>query len=116
MPTQADAFAGWSASLLLQIGLISVQRLVNDGAFVVDTGEAQIIVLVVVVVLRRRYLAPVYQLGHVFAAVDRLGQDLGDLRVVAAALGRVRLVGRVDGEVRFAALGHLVHRVLNVLI
>ena len=88
----------------------------NDGAFVVDTGEAQIVVLVVVVVLRRRNLAPVDQLSHVFVAVDRRGQDLRDLRVVAATLGRVRLVGRIDSEVRFAALGHLVHRVLNVLI
>ena len=45
LTTQANAFSCWCASLVLHIGLISVQWLVNDGAFVIDAWQVQIVAL-----------------------------------------------------------------------
>ena len=62
LTAQANAPTGWRSSLLLHVGLVSVQRLVNDGAIIIDTWKVQIVALDV---LRRDYLTPIYHLSDV---------------------------------------------------
>ena len=116
MPTQTDTLSGWCTSLRLHIGLISVQGLVNDGAFVIDTGKVQIVdVLVALDVLRGSNLTPIDHLSDIlFVCVYRRGHYLGDLRI-ATALNCIDLIRTVGVVVLLTTLRHLLHRVLSTL-
>ena len=45
MASQANTLTSGCASLVLHIGLVSVQRLMCDRAFVIDTRQVQIVAL-----------------------------------------------------------------------
>ena len=89
LTTQANALTGWCACLVLHIGLISVQRLVNDRAFVIDTWKVQIIALDV---LRRGNLTPIDHRSDILLLAYWLRHVLGDLLIVATVLLRARLI------------------------
>ena len=113
LTTQTNAFAGWCACLVLHIGLISVQRLVNDWAFVIDTWKVQIIALDI---LRRGNLTPIDHRSDILLLAYWLRHVLGNLLIVATVLLRTVLIGRVGMVWLFATiLRILLHNVLSIL-